>query len=85
MPHSSKKYRDARFCPSCGCESLTRDRYRDEVNDRPVQDGRNSFAYGVPEFVCGACGFGFRLGPSLRTEHANTMFKEHRKMRPPDE
>lgn len=77
-------YTEARFCPLCGCESLERDQYRKE-HGKVSRDGRQSYDFQSPEFLCNACGFGFRLTPSLRHEHALVLFKQHREMRPPVE
>lgn len=69
MSKSKGPYKDVRFCPKCGVESLDRDRYMEDKN--------------VPhaEYVCRTCGLGFRIGPSKRVGTAENLFREHRRMR----
>lgn len=83
MSHSSRYFAAARFCPRCGCERLRRDIYRQE-HGKTLKDGRQSFANAPAEFVCDICGFGFSLRPSLRVEHAHSIFEQERKKRPPN-
>lgn len=62
-------YRECRFCPKCGVESLERDRYEEAKNCPHA------------EYICRTCGLGFRIGPSKRVAAADDLFREHRKMR----
>lgn len=62
-------YRNCRFCPKCGVESLDKDRYM-EAKNCPYA-----------EYICGVCGFGFRLVPSRRVAVAEEYFREDRKVR----
>jgi len=79
---SKRRFTEARFCPLCGCETLDRDDYRRE-HGKKSPAGRSGFEFQSPEFLCRICGFGFRLSPSLRHEHATSLFRAHREMRPP--
>jgi rubredoxin len=62
-------YREVRFCPRCGVESLDKDRYLEGKNCPHA------------EYVCRTCGLGFRIGPSRRVAAADDLFREHRKRR----
>jgi hypothetical protein len=62
-------YREVRFCPLCGVESLDKDRYLEEKNCPHA------------EYVCRTCGLGFRIGPSRRVATADDLLREHRKRR----
>ena len=66
---------EIRFCPKCGVESVERDRYGEERTPP-------KFAC---EWICLACGLGFRVERSTRAAVAMQMSKEMRKSRPPDE
>ena len=69
------RYRDARFCPYCGAESLDRDRYGETLTKPRYKN----------EFSCRACGVGIQISPSLRTQTANALAKSHRELRPPQD
>lgn len=77
-----RAFNNAVFCPFCGTETLDRDDYRRE-HGKCSANGRSSYEYESPEYICRLCGIGFKLSASLRHEHARTLFAEHRKMRPP--
>jgi rubredoxin len=62
-------YSGLRFCPRCGLERLEFDRYRE----------RKSIP--AAEYVCGGCGFGFRIQKSARVEDADLLFKRSRQVR----
>jgi predicted RNA-binding Zn-ribbon protein involved in translation (DUF1610 family) len=70
MPHKGD-YSKCRFCPKCGVESLQVDRYR---------EGRRT-GCNVAEYICGTCGFGFRITNSARVAAADLLFSQHRKLR----
>jgi len=77
MSHYTKESKTSKFarlayCPACGVASLSLDTYRKSLHKEK----------GYTEYVCTTCGFGFHIGPSLRWEHAITLFAEHRRMRP---
>ncbi len=59
------------FCPWCGVDALTRDRFRYE----------NGIAEAHIEYICGACGVGFQLGMSARSNFAVRLIREHSKLR----
>jgi hypothetical protein len=73
MSKSRGYFAEVRFCPKCGCTNLKRDNYR-----RDNLTGDSPF----PEFICDLCGFGFQIKPSLRLEHALSLFKRDRRLRP---
>ena len=79
---SRRQFTAATFCPWCGTESIERDTYRKD-HGKKGKGGRSGFEFGNAEFTCRICGAGFRLSPSLRHEHAKSLFAEHRKLRPP--
>ena len=66
---------EIRFCPRCGVQSIERDRYG-EQRDPPKFHC---------EWLCLACGLGFRVDRSTRANVAMGMAKSMRKSRPPDE
>lgn len=51
------------YCPKCGVKAVSKDEYR--------KSGHNAY-------LCGACGFGFRVLPSLRHIDASALLKKHR-------
>lgn len=69
MSHSRGNYKDCRFCPKCGVETLERDRYMEAKNCPHA------------EYLCRLCGFGFRIGQSARVTLALKLFREHRQIR----
>ena len=57
-----------RFCPWCGVANLSRD---DDFN--PAGKGP------CPAFLCNACGKGFTLNASPRTQYAQRLIAEDRR------
>ena len=78
MPRGDRRFSQIKFCPNCGVDNIQRDRYRVEIRAGEIR--AKDF---YPEFVCNVCGFGFSVRPSFRWEHANRLFSEERKLRPP--
>lgn len=70
MSRSKGTFKNLRFCPWCGTESVHRDQ-------RPIESKK-----GKNDHICTVCGRGFSVGPSLRHQQANEYFKLHRQMRP---
>lgn len=68
------QFRDAKWCPFCGVESLERDK-SGETKRKP------SFKN---EFHCTSCGKGIMIGPSTRYLQATALARGHRQMRPPE-
>jgi hypothetical protein len=71
---SKGKFRDARFCPFCGVQSLERDR-SGETKEKPAFKN---------EFHCTTCGMAIAILPSTRYMQAASLAKGHHQMRPPD-
>jgi hypothetical protein len=68
-----RNYSGIEFCPNCGCKSIERDTYRKDTTGKGVDL--------PPEFLCSACGFGFKVSPSFRHQQAQLIFKRHRQLR----
>lgn len=70
-----QKVKNARFCPWCGVESLFRDDYEREVHNHAANNPQ-----GV-DWICLACGVGFRLTNSFRANLALRLLRDERKRR----
>lgn len=64
-------FKNLRFCPSCGAESLERDDYRFEQQGREIHRDHN-------EWVCRVCNLGMQITPSFRQQLASKIIKTHR-------
>lgn len=72
MKATERPYANLRFCPWCSTETLERDRYR---WDNEQKDS------GGTEWICTNCGRGFFVTPSLRVQHGNRYAKDLRARR----
>lgn len=70
VSHTRGVLRLAKFCPWCGVANIERDYSR----------GRKTLV----EFICKACGVGWRLDLSRRVMSANHLLHESRRQRPLD-
>lgn len=82
------KLGEAKYCPLCGCESLERDAYRLTHTNRRGKKGLTETQFQhqqALEFICKACGAAFKIGPSMRHDHATSLIASERRQRPPHE
>lgn len=75
-------FENVRFCPRCGVDALDRDFYH-QAAPRPSgggEKGKNQIGSGT-EWVCGICGFSFRIDKSVRWHQADELQRRDRQLR----